>query len=319
MTFLVENFNIIAMFVVGILFLFALSTVYEGKDKLTLKTVDDVKNGTSYSSDERMFLRYADMGFVKNRIPKKDSFEYRKVQDFLITSKAQKYRSVEIFYGAKVYYALTGFLVCLILGVLPVAFNFANTYLELGLMTLNFPVAFSIILPFLGLLLYKYPDSEISSENKKKKKKLQKEILSLGIVVLSMLDTGNSPYQILEVVKEIKPEFKEDIEKTLNEYYIDTAQALNNLKKRINIIDFDMIADSLLYAHESDNAYATKFLDDYLTRLEQAQKVIFQKSSKIRPYFLLAASTLPMIGALVVWFYPWLAEATTMLGAGFGM
>lgn len=317
--FIFENYNFIfGVISIGIV-IFFFYNLYQGKDKINLKYISELNDNMSYSSDERMFLRYSNFPFLKKHVPKKDSYEYKRTESFLLSSKKQKYRTVHIFYGAKYYYALLGFLLGFIIGFLPVGFNIIIDVLKLELVKINFPIILSIIPPFAGLFLYKYPDSLITQENAKKKKQLQKEILSLGIVIHSMLETGSNPYEILEIVKEIKPEFKEDIEKTLNEYYIDTARALTNLKKRINIVDFDMIADSLLYAHESDNTYATSFLNDYLIRLEQAQKVIFEKSSKIRPYFLLGASTLPMIGALIVWFYPWLAEATKMLSSGFGI
>lgn len=313
--YLARNYSIVFLVINGIAVLIALAAAYDGKDKIQLVSSEDMNK--IYTSDEKMFLRYAKM--IKSLIPEEGSPKYKKLDNLFNSISQNTYRSVNILYGAKMYYAVVGFSVGAIVGLLPVIFNIVIKKAAFNIIPINFPIALTIALPFLGLILWFYPEMDVKSRAKSKRNKLQKEIMSLGIVIHSMLDTGNNPYQILEVVKEIKPEFKEDVEKTLNEYYIDTSRALKNLKARIAISDFDMIADSLLWAHEADNTFACLFLADYLNRLEQSQKVEYQKSSKIRPYFLLGASVLPMGGALIVWFYPWIQRAVEMLSSGFGV
>ncbi|NLS86410.1 MAG: hypothetical protein GXZ14_12675, partial [Ruminococcaceae bacterium] len=101
-----------------------------------------------------------------------------------------------------------------------------------------------------------------------------------------------------------------------NEYYVNTKMALENLKKRIGLTEFDMIVDSLIFAYETDNTYAARFLNEYIVRLEQTTKISSEKSNKIKPYILLASSIPPLISALVIWFYPWLVQAIDSLSRG---
>lgn len=118
------------------------------------------------------------------------------------------------------------------------------------------------------------------------------------------------------MIKDIKPVYKGYIETTLNEYYVNTKMALENLKKRIGLAEFDMIVDSLIFAYETDNTYAARFLNEYIVRLEQTTKISSEKSNKIKPYILLVSSIPPLISALVIWFYPWLVQAIDNLSRG---
>lgn len=273
---------------------------------------------TALTKEEKRFIKFISYKWVKLFMPKENSKSYintKKMFDKM--GSFGKYKSLDLFFAKKTYNAAITLLgivsILLFPGVL------FQIQIRMGIENpsmIVFPPAFLIMAFLTPVLVYTYPNFELKSISVKKELKLKKELISLGVMIHTMLETGNNVYDILGMVKDIKPVYKEYINIAMNEYFISHRGAIETLKEKINISEFDMIGDALIYADETDNNYAAKFLGEYLDRLETTSKISDEKGNKIKPYLLLLSAMPPLIAALIIWFYPWIVQATDSLTKG---
>ena len=315
----IENTGLVIQWMIYIFLVIYLLFFLKPKKKASLDEVigngDD--NAMMLTKEDRKYMKMADDKILRLMIPKVGSKSYEKTAKLFQKVSSEKYKNLTIFFVKRVYYTFLAFIAVIVVNCIPfLAYIFQQRMGVEDPQLLMLPkslVIFSLLIP---VIVYLYPELEIKGELKKRDITLKKEVISLGILVHTMLETGNSPYDILQAIKEIKPAYKGYIEIAMNEYYVNTKAALENLKKRVGIPEFDMIVESLIFAYETDNNYASRFLNEYITRLEQTTRISSEKSNKIKPYILLVASIPPLISALIIWFYPWILQATESLTKG---
>lgn len=316
--FVIENTGFVMQIVIYFLIFICAYCIIKPEKEVVFSN-SDTKSGLS--KEDKKMMKMSKNIFIKLFIPKQKSKLYKKDrQKFDKIKNSIKYKNLTIFYVKRAYYMLIAIGITALINCIPLIMLIIQKIVNVGDLSLivlpKWIIIFSLLLP---VFAYLYPKIEINFLLKKREIELKKEIISLGIFVHTMLETGNNPYDILDMIKEIKPVYKKYIEIALNEYYVNTKKSLENLKKQIGMWEFDMIIDSLIFAHESDNFFASKFLNEYITRLEQTFKISSEKTNKIKPYFLLFSSIPPLVAALLIWFYPWLIQATENLTKGLGM
>ena len=315
LNYFVENTGfIVQIFIYIVLGIYILLLVKPNKKASLEEVLMENDSSMTLTKEDRKYMKMADNRVLRLLIPKPGSKSYMKIARIFDRIEGnEKYKNLTIFFVKRAYFTFLTIVAVIV---------YLFTYLLQQWMDIENPqlvalprglIIISLIAP---IIMYLYPSLELQIALKKRDIALQKEIISLGIMVHTMLETGNSPYDILLMIKDIKPVYKGYIETTLNEYYVNTKMALENLKKRIGLAEFDMIVDSLIFAYETDNTYAARFLNEYIVRLEQTTKISSEKSNKIKPYILLASSIPPLISALVIWFYPWLVQAIDNLSRG---
>lgn len=315
LNYFVENTGfIVQIFIYIVLGIYILLLVKPNKKASLEEVLMENDSSMTLTKEDRKYMKMADNRVLRLLIPKPGSKSYMKIARIFDRIEGnEKYKNLTIFFVKRAYFTFLTIVAVIV---------YLFTYLLQQWMDIENPqlvalprglIIISLIAP---IIMYLYPSLELQIALKKRDIALQKEIISLGIMVHTMLETGNSPYDILLMIKDIKPVYKGYIETTLNEYYVNTKMALENLKKRIGLAEFDVIVDSLIFAYETDNTYAARFLNEYIVRLEQTTKISSEKSNKIKPYILLVSSIPPLISALVIWFYPWLVQAIDNLSRG---
>ena len=315
LNYFVENTGfIVQIFIYIVLGIYVLLLIKPKKKASLDEVFNENDSSMTLTKEDKKYMKMADDRVLRLLIPKPGSKSYMKIARIFDRIEGnEKYKNLTIFFVKRAYFTFLTIVAVIV---------YLFTYLLQQWMDIENPqlvalprglIIISLIAP---IIMYLYPSLELQIALKKRDIALQKEIISLGIMVHTMLETGNSPYDILLMIKDIKPVYKGYIETTLNEYYVNTKMALENLKKRIGLAEFDMIVDSLIFAYETDNTYAARFLNEYIVRLEQTTKISSEKSNKIKPYILLASSIPPLISALVIWFYPWLVQAIDNLSRG---
>jgi len=270
------------------------------------------------TNEDRKLLKLASNPLFKNFLPGKNSKSLIKAKkQFDKMGGFGKYKSLEYFFIKKTYNAGIMFLGSILVVLFPSILYQIQVKMSIESPSLVvYPPAFVLLILTLPIIIYVLPDYELKAISSKKERALKKELISLGIMIHTMLETGNGVYDILNMVKDIKPVYKEFIVVAMNEYFISHRGALETLKEKVNIAEFDMIADSLIYADETDNNYAARFLGEYLDRLEVTNKISDEKGNKVKPYILLLSAMPPLIAALLIWFYPWIIQATDSLTKG---
>lgn len=318
--YIVENTGFVVQILIYIVLGIYVILLVKPSKKASLKEVfTDNNSSMALTKEDKKFMKMADDKVLQLLIPKPGSKSYMKTAKIFNRIEGnEKYKNLTIFFVKRAYYTFLTVVAVIIVNCIPLFIYLLQQWMGIeNPQLVALPRGLVIISLIAPVIVYLYPSLEIQGALKKRDIALQKEIISLGIMVHTMLETGNNPYDILLMIKDIKPVYKGYIETTLNEYYINTKMALENLKTRIGLPEFDMIVDSLIYAYETDNTYAAKFLNEYIVRLEQTTKISSEKSNKIKPYILLVASIPPLISALVIWFYPWLVQAIDSLSRGF--
>jgi len=315
----VENTGFVVQILIYIVLGIYLLILFKPKKKASLEEVfTDDDSSMMLTREDKKIMKMADDKVLRLLIPQIGSESYTKMaKKFGKMDGNEKYKNLTIFFIKRAYYTLLTIAVVIIINCLPLFIYLLQQWIgieEPQLIAL--PKAFVVISLLAPIIVYLYPSLEINSTLKKRDIALKKEIISLGIMVNTMLETGNDVYDILQMIRDIKPAYKGYIETTLNEYFLNPKMALENLKERVGIIEFDMIVDSLIYAYETDNTYAAKFLNEYISRLEKTTTISSEKGNKIKPYVLLVASIPPLISALIIWFYPWLSVAMNSLSRG---
>lgn len=317
MNYLISNASEVIQFVFYLSVIIYLITLIWPEKRTTIN--DFYTDGlSSLTKEDRKLLKLSGNKLFKNFLPSNGSKSYVKAKkQFDKMGGYGKYKTLDFYFVKKTYSAA----VTMLGSILVILFPSIIYQIQIK-MSIEDPKL--IILPPLFLLfslampifIYVLPDYELKSISAKKERALKKELISLGIMIHTMLETGNGVYDILNMVKEIKPVYKEFIVVAMNEYFISHRGALETLKEKVNIQEFDMIADSLIFADETDNNYAAKFLGEYLDRLETTNKISDEKGNKIKPYILLLSAMPPLVAALLIWFYPWIIQATDSLTKG---
>lgn len=310
--YIIENTGFVLQIIIWVLFVTCLNYITKSRKKTKIGRLEIIQK-------DKNLMKMANSKLISLFIPKPESKSYKNNAQKLSKIGDTKYKNITIFYVKKAYYALLIAGISTIISLIPVFIFLIQKIAGIQNPFIILPPGWFIIISLLAsVFIYFYPNIEIHLMLKKKETELKKEVISLGILVHTMMETGNNPYDILTMIKEIKPIYKNYIETTLNEYYVNTKRALENLKHQIGIWEFDMIIDSLIYAHETNNSFAANFLSEYISRLEQTFKISSEKTNKIKPYILLVGSMPPLIGALIVWFYPWLIQATENFSQSLG-
>jgi hypothetical protein len=319
LNYFVENTGfIVQIFIYIVLGIYVLLLIKPKKKASLDEVFNENDSSMTLTKEDKKYMKMADDKVLRLLIPKPGSKSYVSVaKKFDRINGSEKYKNLTLFFVKRAYFTFLTIVAVIVVNCIPLFIYLLQQWIGIeNPQLITLPRAFVIISLIAPIIMYLYPNLELQSALKKRDIALQKEVISLGIMVHTMLETGNSPYDILLMIKDIKPVYKEYIETALNEYYVNTKAALENLKTKIGLTEFDMIVDSLIYAYETDNTYAARFLNEYITRLEQTSKISSEKSNKIKPYILLVSSILPLISALVIWFYPWLVQAIDSLSRG---
>lgn len=319
LNYFVENTGFVVQILIYIVLgIYILLLVKPNKKASLEEVLMENDSSMTLTKEDRKYMKMADDRVLRLLIPKPGSKSYMKIaRVFDRIDGNEKYKNLTIFFVKRAYFTFLTIVAVIVVNCIPLFIYLLQQWMGIeNPQLVALPRGFIIISLIAPIIMYLYPNLELQSALKKRDIALQKEIISLGIMVHTMLETGNSPYDILLMIKDIKPVYKGYIETALNEYYVNTKMALENLKKRIGLTEFDMIVDSLIFAYETDNTYAARFLNEYIVRLEQTTKISSEKSNKIKPYILLASSIPPLISALVIWFYPWLIQAIDSLSRG---
>lgn len=319
LNYFVENTGfIVQIFIYIVLGIYILLLVKPNKKASLEEVLMENDSSMTLTKEDRKYMKMADNRVLRLLIPKPGSKSYMKIaRVFDRIDGNEKYKNLTIFFVKRAYFTFLTIVAVIVVNCIPLFIYLLQQWMDIeNPQLVALPRGLIIISLIAPIIMYLYPSLELQIALKKRDIALQKEIISLGIMVHTMLETGNSPYDILLMIKDIKPVYKGYIETTLNEYYVNTKMALENLKKRIGLAEFDMIVDSLIFAYETDNTYAARFLNEYIVRLEQTTKISSEKSNKIKPYILLVSSIPPLISALVIWFYPWLVQAIDNLSRG---
>lgn len=319
LNYFVENTGFVVQILIYIVLgIYILLLVKPNKKASLEEVLMENDSSMALTKEDRKYMKMADDRVLRLLIPKPGSKSYMKIaRVFDRIDGNEKYKNLTIFFVKRAYFTFLTIVAVIVVNCIPLFIYLLQQWIGIeNPQLVALPRGFIIISLIAPIIMYLYPNLELQSALKKRDIALQKEIISLGIMVHTMLETGNSPYDILLMIKDIKPVYKGYIETTLNEYYVNTKMALENLKKRIGLTEFDMIVDSLIFAYETDNTYAARFLNEYIVRLEQTTKISSEKSNKIKPYILLASSIPPLISALAIWFYPWLVQAIDSLSRG---
>jgi len=319
LNYFVENTGfIVQIFIYIVLGIYILLLVKPNKKASLEEVLMENDSSMTLTKEDRKYMKMADNRVLRLLIPKPGSKSYMKIARIFDRIEGnEKYKNLTIFFVKRVYFTFLTIVAIIVVNCIPLFIYLLQQWMDIeNPQLVALPRGLIIILLIAPIIMYLYPSLEIQGVLKKRDIALQKEIISLGIMVNTMLETGNSPYDILLMIKDIKPVYKGYIETALNEYYVNTKAALENLKVKIGLTEFDMIVDSLIYAYETDNTYAARFLNEYISRLEQTSKISSEKSNKIKPYILLVSSIPPLISALAIWFYPWLVQAIDSLSRG---
>lgn len=319
LNYFVENTGFVVQILIYIVLgIYILLLVKPNKKASLEEVLMENDSSMALTKEDRKYMKMADDRVLRLLIPKPGSKSYMKIaRVFDRIDGNEKYKNLTIFFVKRAYFTFLTIVAVIVVNCIPLFIYLLQQWIGIeNPQLVALPRGFIIISLIAPIIMYLYPNLELQSALKKRDIALQKEIISLGIMVHTMLETGNSPYDILLMIKDIKPVYKGYIETALNEYYVNTKMALENLKKRIGLTEFDMIVDSLIFAYETDNTYAARFLNEYIVRLEQTTKISSEKSNKIKPYILLASSIPPLISALAIWFYPWLVQAIDSLSRG---
>lgn len=319
LNYFVENTGfIVQIFIYIVLGIYILLLIKPNKKASLEEVLMENDSLMTLTKEDRKYMKMADDRVLRLLIPKPGSKSYMKIaRVFDRIDGNEKYKNLTIFFVKRAYFTFLTIVAVIVVNCIPLFIYLLQQWMGIeNPQLVALPRGLIIISLIAPIIMYLYPNLELQIALKKRDIALQKEIISLGIMVHTMLETGNSPYDILLMIKDIKPVYKGYIETTLNEYYVNTKVALENLKTKIGLTEFDMIVDSLIYAYETDNTYAARFLNEYIVRLEQTTKISSEKSNKIKPYILLVSSIPPLISALVIWFYPWLVQAIDSLSRG---
>ncbi|HEY8400149.1 MAG TPA: hypothetical protein VIK89_02745 [Cytophagaceae bacterium] len=160
---------------------------------------------------------------------------------------------------------------------------------------------------FISLLLYFLPDYLLSYLVSQRKKNFLEELATVQNCLVLMMEAGTtSIYEVLKTLLPIVNYLKPHFTACINEYNINPEEAIDNLARRINTKEFDIIARAMTIMISTENSLSMKVTNSILDHYRKMRLLQIEESIKKKPVYLTLVMLLPLLSFAIIWLTPWI-------------
>lgn len=171
-----------------------------------------------------------------------------------------------------------------------------------------------ISIVIISLMAYGVPFLFVFIYGMFRSKKAEKEIILLQTYALMMMNTNKNVKYILETLYERSNIYKEPLRECLQNYSIDSYEALQILKKSVLKSEWQSLTNSLEKSLFNDRDMAVKYLKSSRRLEANMRKIYLQRKTKNKELTGAVLLILPLATLCMVCGYPWFLLALKMMG-----
>lgn len=165
-----------------------------------------------------------------------------------------------------------------------------------------------------SLILYLAPERIIRHQINRWNKRLVKELHMVEQFLIALLEVKMTVYEILRVLRDTTVVLRPELDTCVNEFYVvGPEKAIQRMSERVQNDEFRAICDVLQQAVVNSNAYTVSFLTQHMNQFEQFQRLEEERKIRMKPFYYTLVLGMPLTGVVVLYFYPFLVRAISML------
>lgn len=163
-----------------------------------------------------------------------------------------------------------------------------------------------------ALFGYMVPNIFLNRKIKERRKEFLVELDTIELFTVIYLRAGYNVYDLLVALSEVSNHTNKYINECINEFYINQEVALQNLANKIKIEEYQLLIDILKQATRISGVNMVEFVESHTKQLKKIKDLAIQEQNKKRPLKYAFILALPLIGVLILWFYPLMVKAMKM-------
>ena len=167
----------------------------------------------------------------------------------------------------------------------------------------------SLSISFLGFFL---PEIYLKNRITKRKKEYLKELDTIELFTIIYLRANYNVYDLLVAITDVTTVSNKYFRECVNEFYINQEKALQNLADKIDIEEYQLLVDILKQATRVSGNNMIEFVQDHMKQLKKVHDLSIEEENKRRPLKYVFILALPLIGVIILWFYPLMSEAMSL-------
>lgn len=160
-----------------------------------------------------------------------------------------------------------------------------------------------------SLLGYFSPEFYLKHRIKLRRKSFILELDTIELFTAIYLRAGYNIYDLLTALRDVTYYTKDYFNECVNEYYINQEMAIQNLADKIEIEEYQLLADILKQATRISGDNMIDFVEEHMRQMKKVKDLAIQEENKRRPLKYVFILALPLIGIVILWFYPLIIES----------
>lgn len=162
------------------------------------------------------------------------------------------------------------------------------------------------IIPF---AMFMAPNAALKIIIKNRQADFLRELETIELFTVVYLNAGYNVYDLLVALKDITVVSNKYISECVNEYYINPEVALQHLADKIGLEEYQLLINILKQSIKVSGDKITDFVKGHLKQLKKVEILAVDTQNKKRPLKYAFILGLPLIGIVILWFYPLLVDA----------
>ena len=162
------------------------------------------------------------------------------------------------------------------------------------------------IIPF---AMFMAPNAALKIIIKNRQADFLRELETIELFTVVYLNAGYNVYDLLVALKDITVVSNKYISECVNEYYINPEVALQHLADKIGLEEYQLLINILKQSIKVSGDKITDFVKGHLKQLKKVETLAVGTQNKKRPLKYAFILGLPLIGIVILWFYPLLVDA----------
>lgn len=181
--------------------------------------------------------------------------------------------------------------------------------LLISFVLMNTGIGINLALGVIPFSMFMVPNVALKIIIKNRQADFRRELEAIELFTVVYLNAGYNVYDLLVALKDITVVSNRYISECVNEYYINPEVALQHLADKIELEEYQLLINILKQSIKVSGDKITDFVKGHLKQLKKIETLAVDTQNKKRPLKYAFILGLPLIGIVILWFYPLLVDA----------
>ena len=266
--------------------------------QIDLKRIINKEKNNNMSKTVRYFHSLSRTGIFRSFILDDKSEKYKKYEERITEAGGLNGCTPDIIYLFKWMLLFSGVCVSTFISIINFATSLTNNPLAM--------ILYTVIISLFGFIC---PDLFLKMKIKERKTNFIEELEVIELFITIYLKAGYNVYDLLVALRDVTIYSKIYISECINEFYIDQEKALQNFANKTKIEEYQLIVDILKQAIKVSGQNMVEFVENHSKQLKRIKNSTVQEKYKKKPLQYAFILALPLIGVIILWFYPLALDA----------